>query len=455
MSHPRAKHRSLPAPKTTPVPRSARVRLILAGLLAILSLGFLGYRAYRTLAPRPPALLRLGEDIPLTPPPPLPTDDDRLAMRKRLLRLEPLRAAARARPNDPTTWLDLAREAARQGDLLSARDALHKALRLDPQAGPVVEDALGRCQIRLGLYTQALRTYQNLLPRAPQDAPLYIGLSHAQSFLEQTAAALETLERGARAVPERDIPGRLALVAEFERQGVLPRALAEAQAIHADAPDQPDAALAVARLLFKLGRLVEARPLLEQLVAAHPDHLAARRYLALVLDSPLLPERDRALAEHILLETVQRDRLNTSAYQHLGEIFQEQKRYRQAAVVYTRLLEVTPDSALGRLQLSRAYTRLGDRRTGEEQRRIAARLLARDQAESRLIIRRDRRPTDPQARLALARHYVNAGQLAKAFVELQAAYCLAPESSTPRRELLALYAQIGVPPPSLLQGGTQ
>lgn len=454
MSRPRATRPVKPSAEAKPTAHLPRARLIFAAFMAVFALAFLGYRVYDTLVlSRPPERLFLNDDVPLSPPPPLPPDD-RMALQARLQSLESARQAAQARPQDATAQIEFARRAAFAGDFLSARAAILLALKRNPQADPEVEDALGHCQMELGLYTDALRTFQGLIRRFPENAALYISLSQVQRILRQREDALQTLERGLKAVPRSDIGGRLALMSELEQHGDLKRTLAVAQAIHADAPNNPNAALAVARLLYKLLRPAEARPLLEKLVAEHPDNGLARYYLASVADSPLLPRRNRKLAEHILLEALQRNPQDALAHTRLGEMYQEQGRHRQAAYIYTRLLEITPDSASSRLQLANAYARLRDARTSAEQRAIAEQLLARDREETRLVTLRNQHPTNPQHRLALARHYIKAGQFGKAFAEFQAAYALAPDSAEARRELKNFYAEIGVLPPQFAGGNS-
>ncbi len=449
MSQPYTKHGSASSAQAPQSTRSARLRLLLAAVLACARIVFL---SYRLLTPPRPERLRLDADVPLAPPPPLPAED-KAALREGLLRLQNRLAIARAQPNDPTVRFAIGYEALRAGDLLTAREELRAGLQLRPETDSAIYDALGRCEIQLGLFKEAQDTYQKLLARAPGQAAGYIGLRRAQGLLGQREAATQTLERGARAVAPTDISGRLGIAGEFEMRDELPRALAEAQAARARAPDSAAATLTAAHLLFRLGRLSEARTLLEQMLAAHPDDPLVRRYLATVLDNPLLPQRDPALAEHYLLETLQRNHDDVEACQQLAQFYQDARRYRQAAYMFTWLLALVPDSASARLQLAQAYAHLGNPGLSAEQRTIALRLLARNKEEARLRERHDHRPTDPQARLALARHYLDAGQFAKALVELQSAYCLAPRSPQVRRQLTNFYAQLGVPlPPSLQRG---
>lgn len=436
---------------TASSPSAVRTRLLLAALLVGIALAFLAYRANKTLTqPNKPELLTLGDDITFGPPPPL--TDDRQAVRQALQQVQALRTIAANSPNDAAAQLNYALAALQNGDLLSAREGLHAVLRLDKQPDPRVFDSLGDCELQLGLNQQGLQTYRTLVQRAPTYARGYIGLSLAQTLNGQREEAAQTLERASRMLAASDLSGHLELANEFERQGNLPRAFTEAQAVYKTASTDSEAIYAVALLQLKLGQIAEARRLLDGLVATRPEDSAARRWLATCVNSPLQKKPDPALAEHLYLEVLQRNRRDKETCTQLGELYQSQGRFKQAACIYTWLLNVAPDSAAGRLQLARAYTRLGDERTSAEQRAIAEKLLQRDREEARLRPRRNKRPADSQTRLALGRHYARAGQFARALPELQAAYNLAPNAPETQRELAAFYRGVGVPLPSFANG---
>jgi tetratricopeptide (TPR) repeat protein len=426
---------------------SVRFRLLALAVLGT-TLAFLSFRAFnppRERAPSSPQPI-LKADVPLGTPPPLPSDD-RLTVQAGLRQVHALQAEARAKGNDPAAHLRAAQAATPVGDLLSARNEICAAIALNSQpAPPLIVDVLARCEAQLGLLSEAQNTYRDLIGRVPDDAIGYIGLSRVQYLRGQRQEALGTLERGVRAVPPGDLRGRLALVSEFEARAEIQRALAEAQAISSAAPGEPLAGVKVARLLSKLGRLSEARARLERILAAHPDTAEALSTLADLRLNPLLPQNDPASVEQTLLLAGQHSPNEAASYIRLGGYYQEQGLPRQAAYVYTRMLTLVPDSAVGRLQLAYAYARLGERQRGAEQEQIARRLLARDSEETRLITRRDAHPADASIRLALAHHYIRAGQFARALIELQAACCLSPNSASALHELAAFYERLGVPP---------
>ncbi len=421
----------------------ARRQIVLLAALAAAAVAFVWLRVWR--APGP-VRLHLDSNVTLATPPPLSGSDLR-AVQAGLLRLDSLRARAASHSSDPAVHEVVGVEAQRAGDLLTALDEYSTVIRMRPDSSPQVYDLLGRCQVELGLFTRAQETYQRLIQRAPAAAVGFIGLRRAYSLLGKRGMAIHALEQATRSVPADDISGRLGLASEYEMRDELPRALQIAQEARARAPQNAAATLATAHLLFRLGRLAESQSLLEQLLTAHPDDPLVRRYLAAVLVSPLAPRRDPDQAEDYLLQSLDRNPKDAAACQQLAELYQDLGRYRQAAYMYIWLLALTPDSASGRMQLSRAYARLGDQRASEQQRELANRLLDRDREEARLKEEHDHRPTDPAARLAHAQHYETAGQFGKALVEVQAAFLLAPASTAVRSELTALYRQIRAPLP--------
>ena len=440
-------------PETMSLPNPNRSRHISVLALAACILAALACYGCHASQKRPPA--EAGKPLSLAaetldPPPPLPADDRKM-LQTGLKQIAEMRELARYRGPAPM-HLEIAKQAADVPDILAAFFELRAATAKNAEMPVAVFDAKGSFAAQAGLYPEAQSIYQEIITRAPNEAAGYVGLSRVQFVLGQRTESLQTLERGAAAVPTEKVADRLSLAQEFEARAEMPRALEIAQEAMRQAPDQPHATLTVARLLGKLGRLPEARSLLEKLVDAQPDNAAALHGLADLLNNPLLPQRDPARAEQLLLRTVQRDPKDASAYANLGRLYEAQKRYKEAAIAYTRLLAITPDDASARLQLSYDYASLGEKRISAEQQKIAQRLLARDAEETRLINRREQHPTDPEARLALARHYAAYGQFGKALTEMQAAYCVSRGSERLRQELFAFYRRLGAPPPPLPKG---
>ncbi|MCS6776277.1 MAG: tetratricopeptide repeat protein [Chthonomonadaceae bacterium] len=430
------------SPRSTASDRRLVTSVILA-CFAVAALSLLILQ--RPAPPQPaPAVPRQWVTTPLPPPPP-PSPPPGLAEVRRRWKQ---RQAMRARLEDARSLRRFTRECIASGDPLTAYLTLKEYLRTHPAEPPVL-DALGRVQLHLGLATGAERTYRQIIGEDPQGAQGYIGLSRALVMQERWQEATHLLESAWNAVPTASIRERLALVQEWEQRGDLPRALQAVQELDRAAPDTPDVTMTLARILFKLQRLAEARQELETLIRAQPDNAPAHALLGSILMNPLLAERDFARAEESLLIAVQAHPDDMTSLSRLGQLYMEQGRMPQAANVYTRMLQRAPNLPDARMQLAKAYALMGNPAGSREQTLLARRPLANRLEEERLTIRRDQRPSDANARLTLARYYLQIGDTMKAMAEVQAAALLQPQSEQARREFRTLYARLGITPPDL------
>lgn len=414
------------------------------------AISYLSFRVYhRLVIEKPPDRLHLDENAPLSPAPPLPADD-RAALRTGLQQLASLQAAIRNSPDDPRANVTFARSAVLAGDLLSASSMLKKTIASLPQASVSLYDLLGRCEIELASYSEALRTYQTALQHFPQNAVLHVGQSRALAGLGRRSEVAKPLLEGMASLQPADVGGRMYLAAEFDTMGNTERALELVRSATVIDPDNTSASIMQASLLHKIGKEEDARGILQRIVDKDKNNGGARRILAQILDNPRDPHRDRELAEHYYLEALRLSPKDADSSWRLGQLCQEQKRYIQAAYLYTLLLESIPDSAAGRQQLAVVYAKLGRMQESAEQEKIAQQLLKRSRVDNDLISKRERRPLDITSRLALARQYKQSGRFRQAFAELQACFTISPKSEETRRELFSLYNEIGVPPPDLL-----
>lgn len=135
----------------------------------------------------------------------------------------------------------------------------------------------------------------------------------------------------------------------------------------------------------------------------------------------------------------------------LGSMMMEQERYHAAIYVYSNLLTAVPDSSGARLQLANAYSRSGDVENAQKQKEIARRLVERDSEEERLNITVSHSPTDYRSHFALARHYLQYGQLSGAYFQLQIALVHSRNSAEVKTELNKLFEKIGLPLPPTYQ----
>ena len=241
------------------------------------------------------------------------------------------------------------------------------------------------------------------------------------------------------------------LISEVERNGDLPKALELTEEVLREKPEDLALNLAVVRLMIKLQRLPEAQKSLELLLKLHPENPSVLAYLGMILDNPLMPKRDAVSAESYLLLAIEKNPKDKSVYLPLGEMFQTQGRFKQAAYIYTGLLTLVPENSAARLQLSKALDSLGQKEKASEQARIAQSLIVQEQDESRLVTQRDQKPSDALRRWNLAQHYLKYKKLRQYLPELQATFALNPHLNQTRTELENLYKQANVPTPDFLK----
>ncbi len=387
-------------------------------------------------------LTRAGDDVVLADPPPL-SGGDAAETRERLRLLDDFRTEYWARQDDRAYLVAYARRAAITKDLISAHAAYKGLVRLYP-SDPAYQDLLGQIDVQLGLYSEAAELFRGLTRLRPENVNGYIGLAQALYGMGQRDETIKTLEEASRSLLPADAMGHLFIGREFEKLINYPSALAESERAWRAMPLDPVANVLYARILNKLRRISEAHILLEKVVAAHPDNVPARSTLAQVLDNPLNPRRNPALAEHHFLEVLKRARTNTEDARSLGLIYMAQGRYKQAAFIFTLMLASKPNSAAARLQLSKAYAKLGNSTLGKAQGAIAYRLIDRDTRENELGARRSEKPTGVPQRLALAQHYMDHRQYSLALPELQAAFALAPQSPEVRKLQKEFDLRVGV-----------
>ncbi|MGC8666810.1 MAG: tetratricopeptide repeat protein [Chthonomonadales bacterium] len=425
----------------------SKAAVIGAAVLAGIAVVVAGYRI-RTALSRGPVLLRLGDDVPLGPVPPLSNDRD--AQRYRLAALQ--RALAQAQASDRAAlWTALGGMALQAGDPYAAQIALKRALRPDA-ANVTALERLGRAQVSLGLFQDAVSTWRALIALEPGRPAGAIELSRTLTVLGRRSDAAAVLEKAEQTLSSTDVAGRGALIREYDRRGELARALQLSRNLVEAAPADPGAQFLLAMLLFKTQRLAEAEPLLERLVAGGSRQVQVRRYLAAVLLNPLSPHRDARRAEHLLLEAANLEPGDGGPLLDLATLYAEQGRARAAAHVLTRLLELSPTSATARLQLGHAFGHLGMREAAQTQEELARRLFARNREAEALRTQIDHRPTDASARLAFGLHFMRWGEFGRALPELEAAFCLSMYSSKARNALSAYYRALDLPPPSYLRG---
>lgn len=421
----------------------------MAVLLVVAALGVLAYRIKSTLKVEPAnTLLQLGDDVKLETPPP-PSSGDLEEMQAKIRQLESFRPDYLTHKDVTYTARTFARAAIQAGDLLSGRAALQYLIAKHPDSALIDYDLLGRCQIELADLEGAIATYDRLIARQPDAVQGYVGKSRALSGLNKNAEAGQMLvQAGGKLKPSDDL-SYLILAVEFDRLRDLSSALKYAEMARAAKPDDAAANAFTAGVLFKLRRFDEARAMLQKRIDENPRDDGSRKIMAQVMESPLFPHRDRALAEHYFLQVLQLKPGDPDSCWRLAQICADEGRFKQAAYLYGVLLEKAPDSAAGRKQYGIALQKLGNAAAAKEQGDWAKTLLERDTKLADLAARRDRSPGDPEIHAQIARAQLAANHYHEALVELQAAFAIAPGNDKYLKELRALNEELGLSLPEL------
>jgi tetratricopeptide (TPR) repeat protein len=204
--------------------------------------------------------------------------------------------------------------------------------------------ALGLLLARTGKLTEAhaelTRAVALQTPDNTLKARAYRALAHLDQASNPTAASanlLEAIKLSSETVEDALLAGELA-----EAANDLPAAEAAYRRIlatHADDPQAPAAAAALAHLLIGLKRVPEAETLLTAALAKHPDDLALTSRLAAVYAA------DGRIADAIpLIEKLQAANssdANLSLF--LAHLYSSNKQPEKAEPLYTALLLQSPD----------------------------------------------------------------------------------------------------------------
>jgi tetratricopeptide (TPR) repeat protein len=308
---------------------------------------------------------------------------------------------------------------------------------------------LGKSLFMLGLSDRALAVFEKMVRSYPLDARGYEEESHTLDRLNRRPEAARALEAGLGAITPNDVAGRIQIIDQFDADGDTARAYKEADSLRSRMPGNVPATLDVVRLLIKMQQPADARQLLLDLLAKDPANSQAHFAMGALLSNAALPERDTAAAENEMLLAVRSARDNPTFYSGLGELYMDQRKYRQCAYVSIQLLLGVPDSAAARLKLATCYAHLGNPTAASEQNAITVRLLARDAEEGSLETIAMAHPNAPDSHLTLAHHAIKFGRYAEALPELEAARVLAPQDASIKRELDGLCGMIGIEPPTL------
>jgi len=337
-------------------------------------------------------------------------------------RAEALRWAQRAKIAQPKAFapsMTLGRLHFAQGDYANASTSARDALAVRPDDAEAL-NILGYSQLRLGQRSQALETYRTLVTRYPSSAEAHYGLSGALSDDGQLTAA----ERG----------------------------LAKALSLR---PDFPEALYALAALQLRMGKVADARKIVNDAQKRLPKSalgaviegdaaMAEKRYDHAVraYEAAFAIEKSRALliklhgalqdagkataADALAADWLNRNPNDVRVRYVVADAAIRNQNYRLAAEQYQLVLKSEPTKLAVLHNLGWVYERMNDPR-------------ALDVAETAYKIA----PNDPGVLHNLGRLLVDAGKANRAIELLGEARMRAPDSQLVRYHLARAYSKSG------------
>ncbi len=269
--------------------------------------------------------------------------------------------ALRLDPHDTGALLQQARLLVKQQKLEAGLESVQQALVQNPRStqawllrGAILHER--------GKFGEAIESFQNGLDAArgqvnlPQELALLNGLADSQLALRDSKGAAQTLSRLASRFPN-------AVAAHFLRARVAllnddyKTAVGELRYVLKAAPESAPARLLLGIALLSQGALEQAEAELSQLLAEHPDNVAARKALAQVYLARKQPDAARrTLAEtsDAVTGDAQFDWLMGAALIQTGS--------EDAGIAHLeKSVAAAPDQIEGRVRLARAYLSTGRR----------------------------------------------------------------------------------------------
>jgi tetratricopeptide (TPR) repeat protein len=234
-----------------------------------------------------------------------------------------------------------------QGDLGGQDSHLESLVHANDPATPLILEALAKGFMNVARWNRMISCLDMLLKRQPGNVPALILRGKGWEGLHNSERALEDYERAVDLDPESR-EGRLRLADTLQRLGQVRVALAHYELLRQRQAGDPAVLLGLARCRFDSHDLDQAEELLNILLAAKPDHVAA-----LVEQGRLALCRGQAAdAEEKLSRAAALAPWHREAHRLLLSCLQTQDKGRQAEKCQVRVRELqASDSLLGRLSL--------------------------------------------------------------------------------------------------------
>ncbi len=292
-----------------------------------------------------------------------------------------------------------------------------RILALDPSLAPAYNN-LGRLLFNLGRYSEAVPVLQKGVALAPGMSPAQIMLGAAYLHLDQPEKALVPLQKGVAALPA-DRFARLTLARTLADLNRPADAVAELQAlVHLDPKDQ--------EAWYLLGK---QHLQLSQQAFAKVEALDPNSPLTHQLDGEIMESMQNTPgAIDAYMQALSADPNNSSALNHLADLYWHTGDWAHAREQLTRLLSVEPGNCFAHWKLADTLDHLAE----PPEAALAEVNTALAQC-----------PEIPQAHAERARLLLRQGKPAAALPDLQIAEKAAPQEASVQHLLAQTYRALG------------
>lgn len=235
----------------------------------------------------------------------------------------------------------------------------------------------GRALLEDRLWGEAAQQFRKVLQRDPDNLAALIDLASTFEGQRDYDQAVVTIERGLELDPDY-----LQLYLMLARLETLredhQRALDVVELALEKSPSSPEALMQQAALLTRLGRAAEGKSVLDEAVAAMPEHPHLNLAYARSVE---IPSGQVEAAEERLTKVVERDPFLAGGWRLLGQVYERTGRPQEAVDSYREGLERQSDDVELHAALGHVLARRGERDEAEQHLREAIRLSATFRAE--------------------------------------------------------------------------
>ena len=234
-----------------------------------------------------------------------------------------------------------------QGDLGGHVRELQSLVDAEHPAASLILEALAKGFRNVSRGSEMLICLNRLLEREPRNTLALTLRGKGWEELRNPERALQDYERAVE-LDSASYPARLGLADTLQRLGRIREAIAHYEILREQLPRNPDVLLGLERCRFDSYELEQAKELLDILLAAHPEHVAAlveRGRLA-------LSRQDEAGAEEALSRAAALAPWHREAHRLLLNCLQMRGKSGEAEKCQARIRELqASDSELGHLSL--------------------------------------------------------------------------------------------------------